>query len=58
MLHIRGDGRLETDADVAAASGKKLVNEQPALFAELDEDQWRSTASVSPKKAPASFSAH
>jgi uncharacterized protein (DUF488 family) len=58
VLHIRGDGRLETDAEVAAASGKNLVNEQPALFAELDEDQWRSTASVSPRRTPESFSAH
>lgn len=58
LLHIRADARLETDADVAAQSGKSLVNEQPALFAELDEDQWRSTASVSPRKTPASFSAH
>jgi hypothetical protein len=49
---------VETDADVCAASGKNLVNEQPALFAELDEDQWRSTASVSPKKTPASFLGH
>ena len=58
LLHIRGDGRLETDAEVAAESGKPLVNGQPALFAELEEDQWRSTASVLPKKAPASSSAH
>ncbi len=58
MLHIRGDGRLETDAEVAAESRKPLVSGQPALFADLDEDQWRSTASVSPKKAPASSSAH
>lgn len=58
LLHIRGDGRVQTDADVAAESGKPLANEQPALFAELDEDQWRSTASVSPRKAPASSSAH
>lgn len=58
MLHIRGDGRVETDPDVAAASGKKLVNEQPALFAELDEDEWRSTASVSPRRTPASFLEH
>lgn len=57
MLHIRGDARLETDAEIAAESGKSLVNAQPALFAELDEDQWRSTASVSPKRAPASSSA-
>ena len=57
ILHIRADGRLQTDAEVAAESGKPLVNGQPALFAELDEDQWRSTASVSPKRAPASSSA-
>ena len=58
LLHIRGDGRVQSEAEVAAESGKPLVNEQPALFAELDEDQWRSTASVLPKKAPASSSAH
>lgn len=56
VLHIRGDGRVEPDGDVARQSGKSLVNEQPALFAELDEDQWRSTASVLPKRAPASSS--
>ena len=58
VLHIRGDGRVEPDEDVASESGKPIVNEQPALFAELDEDQWRSTASVLPKKAPASSSKH
>jgi len=58
VVHIRGDGRLESDEAVATESGKSLVNEQPALFAELDEDQWRSTASVLPKKAPASSSKH
>ena len=58
MIHIRGDGRLETDEAVAAEAGKPLVGNQPALFAELDEDKWRSTASVLPKKAPASSSAH
>lgn len=57
MLHIRGDGRIELDDAIAAAAGKPLVDAQPALFAELDEDQWRSTASVSPRKMPASSSA-
>jgi len=56
LLHIRADGRLETEAQVALESRKPLATEQPALFAELDEDQWRSTASVSPKKAPANSS--
>ena len=58
MLHIRGDGRLESDEEVATQAGKSLVSDQPALFAELEEDQWRSTASVLPKRAPASSSAH
>ncbi|MGH9605025.1 MAG: DUF488 family protein [Terracidiphilus sp.] len=58
MLHIRGDGRLQSDDEVAAESGKPLIDPQPALFAELDEDKWRSTASVSPKRAPASSSKH
>ena len=58
VLHIRGDGSVMSDEDVAGESGKPLVNEQPALFAELDEDQWRSTASVSPKKARETSSKH
>jgi uncharacterized protein (DUF488 family) len=58
MSHIRGDGRLDSDETVASEAGKPLIDTQPALFAELDEDQWRSTASVSPKKAHESFSAH
>jgi uncharacterized protein (DUF488 family) len=58
LQHIRGDGAINTDADVARESRKPLVNEQPALFAELDEDQWRSTASVLPRRTPSSFSEH
>ena len=58
LLHIRADGRLQSEAELTVESGKPLVGEQPALFAELEEDQWRSTASVSPKRAPASSSAH
>jgi len=51
LLHIRGDGELQTEAQVAATSGKLLTDPQPALFAELNEDKWRSTASVLPKAA-------
>jgi uncharacterized protein (DUF488 family) len=58
MLHIRGDGRLESDEAVAVEAGKPLIDAQPALFAELNEDQWRSTASVLPKKTPANSSTH
>jgi uncharacterized protein (DUF488 family) len=58
MLHIRGDGRVESDAQVAADSRKPLVDSQAELFAEIEEDKWRSTASVSPKRAPATSSVH
>jgi hypothetical protein len=51
MLHIRGDGRVESDAQVASDSRKPLVDAQTELFAEIEEDKWRSTASVSPKRA-------
>ncbi|MGD0910498.1 MAG: DUF488 domain-containing protein [Terracidiphilus sp.] len=57
LLHIRAGGRLQSEAELTAESGKPLVKEQTALFAELEEDQWRSTASVSLKRAPASSSA-
>jgi uncharacterized protein (DUF488 family) len=46
LLHIRGTGELQTEVDVAAESGKAITETQPALFAELDEARWRSTASV------------
>ena|SRR5437868_13533958 len=49
LLHIRGDGRLQDDAAVAAESGKEMNHAQPALFAEINEERWRSTASVSRK---------
>ena len=57
MLHIRGDGQVDTDETVAVASGKPLIEAQKELFAEIEEDKWRSTASVLPKRAPVSSSA-
>lgn len=58
MVHIRGDGRVESDAAVAHSSGKPLVDAQGELFAEIEEDKWRSTVSVLPKRVQASSSAH
>jgi uncharacterized protein (DUF488 family) len=49
LLHIRGAGEVQAEEQVARSSGKALVEMQPALFAEIDEDKWRSTASVLPK---------
>ena len=57
LLHIRGDGELQVESQVEAASGKTLVELQPALFSEMDEDKWRSSASVSPKSRQPSSSA-
>jgi uncharacterized protein (DUF488 family) len=49
LLHIRGNGELHDEAAIVSATGKQLSGAQPALFAEIDEERWRSTASVSPK---------
>jgi len=46
VLHIRGDGTLETDAEVARRSGKALVEAQAGLFGEIEEDAWRSTGVI------------
>ena len=57
IMHIRADGRIQTDAEVTTESGKPLASEQPALFAELDEDQWRSySIGFTKEKTPASSS--
>jgi uncharacterized protein (DUF488 family) len=49
LLHIRGDGKLQVESQVEASSGKTLAERQPALFSEMDEDKWRSSASVLPR---------
>jgi uncharacterized protein (DUF488 family) len=46
ILHIRGDGSLENDADVSRKSGKALVNPQVGLFGEIEEAAWRSTGVI------------
>ncbi len=46
VRHIRGDGTLETDEDVARKSGKVLVERQAGLFGEIEEDAWRSTGVI------------
>ncbi len=46
ILHVRGDGALDTDEVVAAKSGKLLIEPQAALFGEMDEAGWRSTGVI------------
>ncbi len=55
ILHIRGDGSLQTDAEVEALSGKQLIERQPALFGELDEASWRSSAPIGKPAATSAF---
>ena len=50
VLHIRGDGRLETEDQIAPQE------KQGVLFAELEEQSWKSLRSVSPKHQPPSSS--
>jgi uncharacterized protein (DUF488 family) len=50
VLHIRGDGRLETEDQIAPQEKQGL------LFAELDDESWKSLRSVSPKHRPPSSS--
>jgi len=49
--HIRGDGSLDTDEVVAKKSGKALVEKQPALFEEIEEEKWRSTGVIGKRAA-------
>ncbi len=53
VRHIRGDGRIETEAELAEAerSAEEAAG-QLSLFDEQEIKAWRSIRSVSPKKAP------
>ncbi|HLK59666.1 MAG TPA: DUF488 domain-containing protein [Chthonomonadaceae bacterium] len=46
VLHIRGDGHIEDDADL-----DREANQQGSLFEEEEED-WKSIRSVSPRNPP------
>ncbi|MEX0611682.1 MAG: DUF488 domain-containing protein [Pirellulales bacterium] len=50
VRHIRGDGRLESEDEIATH------DKQGLLFAELEEQSWKSLRSVSPKHRPPSSS--
>lgn len=53
IQHIRGDGRLQPDAELRAASRHRR---QGLLFQEMEHDTWRSLRSVSPKAPPSDSS--
>jgi uncharacterized protein (DUF488 family) len=50
VLHLRGDGRVQHEADLAG-------NAQGDIFNGFEEAAWRSTRSVSPRRAPLTSSA-
>jgi uncharacterized protein (DUF488 family) len=53
--HIRGDGRIQTEEEVAAESNPG--RDQLPLFGKAGADSWKSIPSVSRKKRPSSSSA-
>jgi uncharacterized protein (DUF488 family) len=57
LLHIRGDGRVQTEQEVAADETFRKTKGQRNLFETEDPDEWKSTQSVLPRKAPPNSSA-
>lgn len=55
LVHIRSDGRLQTQAELDHETGRS-DRQQKLLFDELKEPPWRSTRSVLPKPQPPSSS--
>jgi hypothetical protein len=53
VVHLRGDGRQQTEAELAAEEKLRKTKGQLNLFETEEPDEWKSTRSVSPKKAPA-----
>jgi len=52
VVHIRGDGRLQREVELAQEEEFKKSKGQLLLFDREEETEWKSTQSVSPKKAP------
>lgn len=46
LQHVRGDGSIESDVDVAVRSGTGAINRQPSFFGEAEDPRWRSIRSV------------
>jgi uncharacterized protein (DUF488 family) len=52
VVHIRGDGRLESEDDLAAQQKKAKGRNQRTLFDVVEEEPWKSIRSVLPKQRP------
>jgi uncharacterized protein (DUF488 family) len=56
VMHIRGDGRVQSEEEVAREEEFSKTKGQRTLFDMEEADEWKSTQSVLPRKAPASSS--
>jgi uncharacterized protein (DUF488 family) len=56
VVHIRGDGRAESEQQLAAEQWLRRTKGQLTLFDTEDPDEWKSTRSVSPRGAQRSSS--
>lgn len=56
VFHIRGDGRLQNEAELAEELRFQKTKGQMTFFDTEEPQQWKSTQSVLPKEPPASFS--
>lgn len=56
LLHIRGDGRIESEEQLLEQEKFRKTKGQKTLFDMEESKEWKSTQSVSPRKAPRSSS--
>jgi uncharacterized protein (DUF488 family) len=56
LWHLRGDGRVQSEEEVAREEQFRKTKGQKTLFDVGEPDRWRSTRSVSPRKAQPSSS--
>jgi uncharacterized protein (DUF488 family) len=56
VVHIRGDGRLQTEDQLAAEVQFQKTKGQLNLFDAEEPAEWKSTQSVLPRRAPPGFS--
>ena len=56
VLHIRGDGRIQSEEEIAKEEEFRKTKGQMTLFDMEEPDEWKSTQSVLPKNPPPSSS--
>lgn len=56
VIHLRGDGRAQTEEELARDEEFRRTGGQLSLFDTREPEAWKSTRSVSPRKAPPSSS--